>query len=143
MKRSLKINNQEEKMNINNNIDYPYNEKDKHDIYKDINYNHINENINKNIIELNNCFMSNDIQNKLSLIMNDFKVISFDYVNDDDIENQTLGEFLYKLVNIARISYNNSNECLQKYIVNLKRIIKLKNLLFFLQTNLKKNSLLG
>ena len=102
-------------MNIDNNVDYPYNEKDKHDIYKDINYNHINENINKNIIELNNCFMSNDIQNKLSLIMNDFKVISFNYVNDDDdIENQTLGEFLYKLVNIARISYNNSNECLQK-----------------------------
>ena len=36
--------------------------------------------------------MPNDIQNELSLIMNDFKVISFDYVNDDDeIENQTLG----------------------------------------------------
>ena len=123
MKQSLKINNREEKMDIDNNVDYPYNEKDKHDQYKDINYYHINrninekrigDNINKNIIESNNYFMPNDIQNKLSLIMNDFKVISFDYVNDDDIENQTLGEFLYKLVNIARISYNNSNECLQK-----------------------------
>ena len=124
MKQSLKINNQEEKMNIDNNVDYPYNERDKHDQYKDINYNHINrninenrigDNINKNIIESNNCFMPNDIQNKLSLIINDFKVISSDYVNDDDeIENQTLGEFLYKVANIARISYNNSNECLQK-----------------------------
>jgi hypothetical protein len=131
MKRSLKINNQEEKMNINNNIDYPYNEKDKHDIYKDINYNHINENINKNIIELNNCFMSNDIQNKLSPIMNDFKVISFDYVNDDDIENQTLGKFLYKLVNIARISYNNSNECLQKIYSKLEENNKNKESIIF------------
>ena len=131
MKRSLKINNQEEKMNINNNIDYPYNEKDKHDIYKDINYNHINENINKNIIELNNCFMSNDIQNKLSLIMNDFKVISFDYVNDDNIENQTLDEFLYKLVNIARISYNNSNECLQKIYSKFEENNKNKESIIF------------
>jgi len=124
MKQSLKNNNRDEKMSIDNNVDYPYNEKDKHDQYKDINYNHTNRNINekrvgdnknKNIIESNNCFMPNDIQNKLSLIMHEFKVISSDYVNDDDeIENQTLGEFLYKVANIARISYNNSNECLQK-----------------------------
>ena len=124
MKQLLKINNQEEKMNIYNNVDYPYNEKDKHDQYKDINYNHtkrninekrIGDNTNKNIIESNNFFMPNDIQNKLSPIMHDFKVISSNYVNDDDeIENQTLGEFLFKVANIARISYNNSNECLQK-----------------------------
>ena len=124
IKQSLKINNQEEKMNIDNNVDYPYNEKDKHNQYKDINYNHtkrninekrIGDNTNKNIIESNNFYMPNDIQNKLSLIMHEFKVISSDYVNDDDeIENQTLGEFLYKVANIARISYNNSNECLQK-----------------------------
>ena len=68
MKQSLKFNNQEEKMNIDNNVDYPYNERDKHDQYKDINYKHINrnenrieDNINKNIIESNNCFMPHDI----------------------------------------------------------------------------------
>ena len=124
MKQVLKINNKEEKMNIDINFDYPYNEKDKYDQYKDINFNHINRNINKNDIgnninksirESNNVIMPNDIQNKLSVIMNEFKVISSDYVNDDDeIENKTLGEFLYKVANIARISYNNSNECLQK-----------------------------
>jgi hypothetical protein len=109
MKQVLKINNKEEKMNIDNNFDYPYNEKDKYD------QNGIGNNINKSIRESNNVIMPNDIQNKLSVIMNEFKVISSDYVNDDDeIENKTLGEFLYKVANIARISYNNSNECLQK-----------------------------
>ena len=143
MKQSLKINNREEKMDIDNNVDYPYNEKDKHDQYKDINYYHINrninekrigDNINKNIIESNNYFMPNDIQNKLSLIMHDFKVISSDYVNDnDEIENQTLGEFLYKVANIARISYNNSNECLQKIYSKFEENNKNKeSIIFFL-----------
>jgi hypothetical protein len=141
MKQSLKINNREEKMDIDNNVDYPYNEKDKHDQYKDINYYHINrninekrigDNINKNIIESNNYFMPNDIQNKLSLIMHDFKVISSDYVNDDDeIENQTLGEFLYKVANIARISYNNSNECLQKIYSKFEENNKNKESIIF------------
>ena len=47
MKQSLKNNNRDEKMSIDNNVDYPYNEKDKHDQYKDINYNHTNRNINE------------------------------------------------------------------------------------------------
>ena len=69
---------------------------------------------NINIIKTNNVFMSIDIQNKLSKIIDAFKIYSSKFFNDDDeIENKTIGEFLYKVANISRISYNHSNVILK------------------------------
>ena len=69
---------------------------------------------NINIIKTNNVFMSKDVQNKLSKIMDDFNMYSIDYFNDDDtVENKTIGEFLYKVANISRVSFNHSNELLK------------------------------
>ena len=75
----------------------------------------IYQNINRNIIKTNNVFMSKDAQNKLSKIIDAFKIYSVIFFNDnDEIENKTIGEFLYKIANISRISYNHSNELLSK-----------------------------
>jgi len=76
------------------------------------NSNSIKEEFQKrdNAIKNNNVFSSKDIQIKLSEIMNNFKIFSSRFFNDkEEIENQTIGEFLMKIANISRKSYNDSN----------------------------------
>ena len=42
--------------------------------------------------------------------MDNFKRFSINFIKDEDeIENQTIGEFLIKIANISRISFNHSN----------------------------------
>ena len=106
---------------IKKNNNYIKNEENYKGIYK--NYMNIKENQikkeenihkNINIIKTNNVFMSKDVQNKLSKIMDEFNIYSANFFNDDDpIENKTIGEFLYKVANISRISFNHSNELLK------------------------------
>jgi hypothetical protein len=63
-----------------------------------------------NNIKNNDVFSSKDIQNKLSEIMDNFKRFSSRFFNDtEEIENQTFGEYLIKIANLSRISYNDSN----------------------------------
>ena len=55
-------------------------------------------------------FTSKDIQMKNNQIISDFMQFSINFIKDDDIkENETLGIKLFKLANISRNSYNNSN----------------------------------
>lgn len=61
-------------------------------------------------IKTNNFFTSKDIQIKLSEIFDYFKIYSNNFFDDnEEIENQKIGEFLLKVANISRLSYNHSN----------------------------------
>ena len=61
-----------------------------------------------------NVFTSKDIQNYYSEIIDYFKRYSTNYIDDDDEpENKTVGEFLEKVANISRKSYNDSNKFLE------------------------------
>ena len=58
--------------------------------------------------------MSMEIQKKYSQIIDDFKIFSSKYYDDnEEIENQTFAEFLIKIANISRISFNQSNYILK------------------------------
>ena len=82
---------------------------------------------NDNNIKKNDVFSSKDIQIKLSEIMDYFKRYSSRFFNDDEeIENQTIAEFLIKIANISRISFNDSN-CFLKKIYNNYEKLKDKN----------------
>ena len=66
------------------------------DIEKDI-FN-INENDDPQYkIQSNNVFTSKDIQNDYSEIIDYYKRYSVNYINDDEPENKTIGEFLEKV----------------------------------------------
>ncbi len=59
---------------------------------------------------MNNFFISKDIQINLSQIYDYFKIYSNNFFDDnEEIENQKIGEFLLKVANLSRISYNHSN----------------------------------
>ena len=68
----------------------------------------------QNKIQNFNVFTSKDIQNYYSEIIDYFKRYSTNYIDDDDEpENKTVGEFLEKVANISRKSYNDSNKFLE------------------------------
>ena len=68
----------------------------------------------QNKIQNFNVFTSKDIQNYYSEIIDYFKRYSTNYIDDDDEpENKTVGEFLEKVANIFRKSYNDSNKFLE------------------------------
>ena len=92
------------------------------DIEKDI-FN-INENDDQQYkIQSNNVFTSKDIQNDYSEIIDYYKRYSVNYINDDDeLENKTIGEFLEKVANISRKSYNDSNKFLQLLYNKFKNV---------------------
>jgi len=70
-----------------------------------------------------NVFTSKDIQNYYSEIIDYFKRYSTNYIDDDDEpENKTLGEFLEKVANISRKSYNDSNKFLTLLYKEFKNI---------------------
>ena len=76
-------------------------------------------------LKKNNILMSIEIQNKYSVIIDDFKIFSKKYYDDnEEIENQTFGHFLIKIANISRMSLNHSNHILEKlYSENEKSFI--------------------
>ena len=75
-------------------------------------------------IQSYNYFTSKDIQNYYSEIIDFFKRYSINYINDDDEpENKTI-EFLEKVANISRKSYNDSNKYLQLLYNKFKNIEK-------------------
>ena len=81
---------------------------------KDINYL-----IKTSNIKANNFFTSKDIQIKLNEIFDYFKIYSNNFFDDnEEIENQKIGEFLLKVANISRISYNLSNVILKSIYDN-------------------------
>ena len=69
-----------------------------------------------------NVFTSKDIQNYYSEIIDYYKRYSVNYINDDEPENKTIGEFLEKVANISRKSYNDSNKLLQLLYNKFKNV---------------------
>ena len=69
-----------------------------------------------------NVFTSKDIQNYYSEIIDYYKRYSVNYINDDEPENKTIGEFLEKVANISRKSYNDSNKFLTLLYKEFKNI---------------------
>ena len=70
-----------------------------------------------------NFFTSKDIQNDYSEIIDYYKRYSVNYINDnDELENKTIGEFLEKVANISRKSYNDSNKFLQLLYNKFKNV---------------------
>ena len=51
-----------------------------------------------------NSFISKDIQNYYSEIIDYYKRYSVNYIDDDEPYNKTIGEFLEKVANISRKS---------------------------------------
>ena len=65
-------------------------------------------------LKKSNVLMSIEIQNKYSVIIDDFKIYSKKYYDDnEEVENQTFGLFLRKIANISRMSLKDSNYILQ------------------------------
>ena len=100
---------------IHDNFNLIYNEIQKY--LNDIETNFVDKTENDEIqdkIQNFNVFTSKDIQNYYSEIIDYFKRYSTNYIDDDDEpENKTLGEFLEKVANISRKSYNDSNKFLE------------------------------
>ena len=84
---------------------------------KDIEANIVDKTENDKIqhnVQSYNVFTSKDIQNNYSEIIDYYKRYSVNYIDDDDEpENKTIGEFLEKVANISRKSYNDSNKFLE------------------------------
>ena len=97
LENNINLNNQI----INNNIIKPKNERKR-------NINKIDNTKNSNVL------MSIEIQKNYSKIIDDFKIFSTKFYDDnEEIENQTFAEFLIKVANISRICFNQSNYILE------------------------------
>jgi len=72
-----------------------------------------------------NEFTSKEIQEKNLKITREFEKMAINFIKDEDsIENQSLAEFLIKIANISRKSYNNSHDFLK---ILYKEFEKTKN----------------
>ena len=100
---------------INDNFIFKYNEIEKY--LNDIETNLFDKTKNDEIqdkLQNFNVYTSKDIQNYYSEIIDYFKRYSANYIDDNDNpENKTIGEFLEKIANISRKSYNDSNKFLE------------------------------
>jgi len=108
---------------FSNNFNSKYREIENYlnDIEKDI-FNNNENNEQKYNIQSYNVFTSKDIQNYYSEIIDYYKRYSVNYINDDEPENKTIGEFLEKVANISRKSYNDSNKLLALLYKEFKNI---------------------
>lgn len=77
----------------------------------------------KNEIQNFNFFTSKDIQNKNLEITIDFENYYTNFISDtDSLENKTVAEFLLKVANLSRLSYNLSNKFLKNLYKEYKEI---------------------
>jgi len=108
---------------FSNNFNSKYREIENYlnDFEKDIFNNNENDKQQYNI-QSYNVFTSKDIQNYYSEIIDYYKRYSVNYINDDEPENKTIGEFLEKVANISRKSYNDSNKFLTLLYKEFKNI---------------------
>ena len=73
-------------------------------------------------IQIFKTFTSKDIQDYYSKIIDNYKTYSVNYIDDNEPENKTIGEFLEKVANISRKSYNDSNKFLELIYNEFKNI---------------------
>ena len=89
--------------------------KEIHKFLNDIEKNIVDKTENDEIqdkIQIFKTFTSKDIQDFYSKILDNYKTYSVNYIDDNEPENKTIGEFLEKVANISRKSYNDSNKFL-------------------------------
>jgi len=73
-------------------------------------------------IQIFRTFTSKNIQDYYSKIIDNYKEYSVNYIDDNEPENKEIGEFLEKVANISRKSYNDSNKFLELLYNEFKNI---------------------